>query len=87
MNSAAPDTAHLRHPANPDPNPATARILRALGDPTRLRLLRAMSIDCRSVSQLVVGSGLPQPLVSHHLGILRESGLARYERRGAYKFY
>jgi ArsR family transcriptional regulator len=65
----------------------SAALFRALGDPTRLRLLRALSMDCKSVSQLVAESGLPQPAVSHHLAILRNSGLARCERRGAYRFY
>lgn len=65
----------------------SAALFRALGDPTRLRLLRALSMDCKSVSQLVAESGLPQPAVSHHLAILKKSGLARSQRRGAYKFY
>ena len=64
-----------------------ARIFKTLADPTRLRLLRAMTVECRSVSQLVRESGLPQPLVSHHLRILRDAGLARQDRRGAYTFY
>ena len=32
-------------------------------------------------------TGLPQPLVSHHLRILRDAGIARPERRGAYVYY
>jgi len=64
-----------------------ARIFRTLADPTRLRLLQAMTLDCQSVSDLVQASGLPQPLVSHHLRILREAGLARSARRGTYMFY
>jgi len=64
-----------------------ARLFRTLADPTRLRLLQAMTLDCQSVSDLVQASGLPQPLVSHHLRILREAGLARSARRGTYMFY
>ncbi len=64
-----------------------ARLFRTLADPTRLRLLQAMTLDCQSVSDLVQVSGLPQPLVSHHLRILREAGLARSARRGTYMFY
>jgi DNA-binding transcriptional ArsR family regulator len=64
-----------------------ARIFKTLADPTRLRLLGAMTLDCKSVSQLVEESGLSQPLVSHHLRILREAGLARSGRRGIYVLY
>jgi DNA-binding transcriptional ArsR family regulator len=64
-----------------------ARIFKTLADPTRLRLLGAMTLDCKSVSQIVEESGLSQPLVSHHLRILREAGLAKADRRGVYTFY
>ena len=64
-----------------------ARIFKTLADPTRLRLLGAMTLDCKSVSDLVQESGLSQPLVSHHLRILREAGLAKAARRGVYMFY
>ena len=64
-----------------------ARIFKTLADPTRLRLLAAMTLDCKSVTQLVEESGLSQPLVSHHLRILREAGLARSGRRGIYVLY
>lgn len=62
-------------------------LFRALADPTRLQLLRALSLECKSVSQLVRESGVPQPLVSRHLHILRDVGLARSQRRGAFIFY
>jgi DNA-binding transcriptional ArsR family regulator len=44
-------------------------------------------MDCQSVSAIVEATGLPQPLVSHHLRVLRQQGLARPERRGAYTYY
>jgi DNA-binding transcriptional ArsR family regulator len=69
------------------PLEVTAAILRTLGDGTRLQLLRAMTEDCRSVSELAERAGLPQPLVSHHLRILRDRGLAKSQRRGSFVFY
>ncbi len=36
---------------------------------------------------LVEGSGLSQPTVSHHLGILRRAGLVSCERRGTWAYY
>jgi DNA-binding transcriptional ArsR family regulator len=69
--------------------PATvmAGIFRTLGDGSRLQLLRAMTDECKSVSELAERAGLPQPLVSHHLRILRDRGLVRGQRRGSFVFY
>ena len=39
------------------------------------------------VAWMAERAGLPQPLVSHHLRILRDRGLARSQRRGAFVFY
>jgi DNA-binding transcriptional ArsR family regulator len=80
-------SARKSQPAERFPFEGMARIFRILADPTRLQLLQAMSLDCKSVSQLVRESGVPQPLVSRHLRILRDAGLARSQRRGAYVFY
>ena len=60
---------------------------RTLGEPARLRILQALTADCRSVSDTVAQVDLPQPLVSHHLRILRDRGFARAERRGSFPFY
>ncbi len=65
----------------------TADDLRTLGDPVRLRILQTLTIDCRSVSEIVAQVALPQPLISHHLRILRDRGFTRAERRGAFTFY
>ena len=64
-----------------------ARVTRTLSDPNRLRIIQVLTMDCCSVSAIVEATGLPQPLVSHHLRMLREQGLARPERRGAFTFY
>jgi ArsR family transcriptional regulator len=64
-----------------------AAFFKALSEPARLRILLALSDDCRPVTDVVQATGLPQPLVSHHLRILRDAGLARPQRRGAYVHY
>ena len=64
-----------------------AAIFRTLGDGTRLQLLRAMTDECKSVTELAERAALPQPLISHHLRILRDRGLARSQRRGSFVFY
>jgi ArsR family transcriptional regulator len=74
-------------PAADVPAAVMAGIFRTLGDGSRLQLLRAMTGECKSVSELAERAGLPQPLVSHHLRILRDRGLARAQRRGSFVFY
>ena len=66
---------------------AVAKLLKILSDPTRLRIIEVLTTECESVSAIVEATGLSQPLVSHHLRVLRNSGLARTERRGAYTYY
>lgn len=59
---------------------ALAKRLWAIGDATRLRLLRLLpvSADCdggNNVSGLAEKLGLSQPTVSHHLRVLRQAGI------------
>jgi len=64
-----------------------ARFFKALAEPARVRIVLALSDECRPVSHVVERTGLPQPLVSHHLRILREAGIARPQRQGAFVYY
>ena len=59
-----------------------ARILKALGDESRLQMVRLLLKGEKNVSELVEVLGMPQPQVSHHLSILRSSGLAGTRREG-----
>ncbi len=59
----------------------------ALGDVNRLLLLYALADDPQNVGELAARVGLPQPTVSHHLRILRESGVVDAERRGKLMVY
>lgn len=64
-------------------------IFRALGDPTRLELLRLLGAQpgptcaCDLVGHFALG----QPTISHHLRILREAGLLTQSRVGIWSFY
>src|SRR5262249_22548745 len=49
---------------------------RALGDPTRLRILRLVAAAPLNVSELVSIVGVAQSSVSHHLSKLRQLGWA-----------
>jgi ubiquinone/menaquinone biosynthesis C-methylase UbiE/DNA-binding transcriptional ArsR family regulator len=64
-----------------------ATLLRLLGDPTRLRLLRALSREPLNVSELTAVLGLAQSGVSRHLGLLREAGLVIEDRAGGFSWY
>lgn len=54
-------------------------VLRALSDPTRLRLLRLLAIEPRSPQVLARELKLSLPTVSHHMRELRLAGLIRFE--------
>jgi ArsR family transcriptional regulator, arsenate/arsenite/antimonite-responsive transcriptional repressor len=74
----------------PDTAEALARIFRALGDPTRVRLLSliAAHVDSEAcVCDLTDPVGLSQPTVSHHLKQLVEAGLITREQRGKWAYY
>lgn len=66
---------------------ALSRFFKVLSEPARLRIVLALSDECRPVSDVVDTTGIPQPLVSHHLRILRDAGIARPDRRGPYVYY
>lgn len=62
-------------------------VLRALSDPKRLRLFGALRDSERCVRDLVESEGLPQPLVSHHLRVLVDSGLVRPRKVDGFTMY
>jgi ArsR family transcriptional regulator len=68
---------------------ATAAIFRALGDPTRVRIvnLLAHSEGPLCVCELVPMLGVSQPTVSHHLKKLHEAGLLEREQRTKWAYY
>jgi len=62
-------------------------ILKLLAEPSRLRILYGLGLDCRPVSDIVRATGMTQTNVSFHLRLLREAGLVRPERRGPFVYY
>ena len=68
----------------------TARIFKALSDPTRVRLLSliAASDDKEAcICNLTEPVGLSQPTVSHHMKLLTEAGLIEREQRGKWAYF
>ena len=59
-----------------------ATVFKALGDETRLRILQSLLIGEKCVTDLVRELKCSQPHASHHLRILRDSGLVEGHRDG-----
>lgn len=66
---------------------STLKSLRALADPTRLRLIALLDRDELSVNELQEITRLGQSRISTHLGLLNESGLTQSRRDGKRTFY
>ena len=75
-------------------------ICKALGDPTRLKILDLLKSKGRSCCHLISREErglcacdieqavkLSQAAVSHHMGLLRRAGLVRAEKRGRWVYY
>lgn len=58
-----------------------AETFRLLGDPTRLRVLLTCLDGPVAVNEIARRTGASQPLVSHHLRVLRGARLVRGERQ------
>lgn len=62
--------------------------LNALGDEIRLKIVRLLAQhDALCVCELEQAFEVEQPTVSHHLKILRETGLVDVQRRGTWAYY
>ena len=77
-----------------------ASAFKALGDPTRLKILSLLRSTGKSCCDLISRSeqglcacdveraiGLSQAAVSHHMAILTRQGLVEAEKRGRWMFY
>ena len=81
-------------------NPGLAVVFKALGDPTRLKILELLRARGKSCCDLIARDerglcacdieaavGLSQAAISHHMGWLRRAGLVDAEKRGRWMFY
>jgi len=75
-------------------------VCKALGDPTRLKILELLKSKGRSCCDLIARDerglcacdieesvGLSQAAVSHHMGLLKRAGLVNAEKRGRWMYY
>ena len=67
---------------------ATTKLLKALADPVRLRLVNLLLEDREvCVCHLHEALGLPQPTVSRHLAYLRKHGIVSGRKEGLWVYY
>jgi ArsR family transcriptional regulator len=68
-----------------------AAVFAALGDPTRLKLVRHLCHECHGqavcVNYLAATLGITASAVSQHLKVLKAAGLVKGERRGYFVHY
>jgi len=67
---------------------ARAHFFKALGDRTRLDILKMLSANKRfSVTEIYQGLGHAQNLISHHLACLKNCGMVSSEKEGKQVYY
>ena len=66
---------------------AVAEVFKLLGDPTRVRIVDALSRGERCVCDLASLVGISESAVSHQLRLLRSARLVRVRRTGRMAFY
>ncbi|MEM3013635.1 MAG: metalloregulator ArsR/SmtB family transcription factor [Candidatus Bathyarchaeia archaeon] len=64
-----------------------SRFFKALADKTRLRILKLLEFRKMCVCEIMVALGLTQPTASHHLRVLENAKLVKYEKEGKWVFY
>jgi DNA-binding transcriptional ArsR family regulator len=70
-----------------EPPPAIVRLHRALGDPSRLRILRLLADGDRYLTEIAQALELSKPTVKHHMAQLRAAGLVTLTEEGALTYY
>jgi DNA-binding transcriptional ArsR family regulator len=66
---------------------ASIRLFKALGDESRLRILRLLGAGDLYLTEIAERMGLSKPTVSHHLALLRAAGLVTITEAGALTYY
>ena len=64
-----------------------AKIFKALGDETRLEIVRMLAGKERCVCAFLNAFNMTQPAISNHLRVLREAGVVLDAREGRWIFY
>lgn len=62
-------------------------VLKALAEPRRWRIVELLSCEELCVCHLAEDLDIAQPLVSHHLRVLRDAGLVESEKHRQWTYY
>lgn len=62
-------------------------LLKLLGEPLRWEIVRRLAVEDLCTCHLSGDLDAAQPLISHHLKILRRAGVVRSEKVGAFTYY
>jgi DNA-binding transcriptional ArsR family regulator len=77
----------VEHPLPDELVELIAGRFRALGEPTRIKLLDRLRDGEASVHELTERIGSTQQNVSKHLGVLRQAGIVSRRKKGNYVYY
>ena len=64
-----------------------SKLFKALADPTRRKILRLLRESDLTAGEIADHFNITKPSISHHLNILKQSGLVLDERKGQYIVY
>jgi ArsR family transcriptional regulator, arsenate/arsenite/antimonite-responsive transcriptional repressor len=65
----------------------TARLLKAISDPKRLKIVDMLSCHAQCANKLQAAFSITQPTLSHDMKVLVESGLVLDKRDGKHIYY
>ena len=61
--------------------------IKALGDPTRLKIIYLLKYGELCVCEIFTAMEKPQPTVSHHLNVLKKAGFLKWRKEGVWVHY
>lgn len=64
-----------------------SKFFKALADPTRRKILKLLRGSDMTAGEIADHFNITKPSISHHLNILKQSGLVLDERKGQYIVY
>jgi ArsR family transcriptional regulator len=63
------------------------QLFKALSDPTRRQILKMLQQDDMTAGDIAGCFDISNPSISHHLNVLKQTGLVLDERKGQYIYY
>lgn len=64
-----------------------AKIMKAFSDPCRLKIIKILKDKSLNATELLEYLHISQPTLSHHMKILKDSGVVKIKKDGKWSFY